>query len=77
LALVFIAMFATYGLGVIAGWNDGDDALFAFASRRAATSYSIVAGVVLIGFLYFSPLTFGWSLSNAAFARREKVLHPF
>jgi dolichyl-phosphate-mannose-protein mannosyltransferase len=76
-ALVFIAMFATYGLGVVAGWADGDDRLFSFASKRAATSYAIVAGIVLIGFLYFSPLTFGWSLSNAAFARREKVLHPF
>jgi dolichyl-phosphate-mannose-protein mannosyltransferase len=75
-ALVFLAMFATYGLGVVAGWNDGDDALFSFASRRAATSYAAVAAFVLIGFLYFAPLTFGWSLSNRAFARREKVLHP-
>lgn len=77
-ALVFLVMFGAYGLGVIAGWNDGaDDALFSFSSRRAARSYVLVATIVFIGFLYFLPLTFGWSLSNTAFARRETVLHPF
>jgi dolichyl-phosphate-mannose--protein O-mannosyl transferase len=71
-------MFSAYALGVLAGWCDADDdALLSFASRRAARSYYAVAAIVVIGFLYFAPLTFGWSLSNAAFARREFVLHPF
>jgi dolichyl-phosphate-mannose-protein mannosyltransferase len=77
-ALVFIVMFSTYAVGVLAGWNEGDDdALLSFTSRRAARSYAGVAAIVLLGFLYFAPLTFGWSLSNAAFAHRERVLHPF
>jgi dolichyl-phosphate-mannose-protein mannosyltransferase len=77
-ALVFMVMFATYGLGVIAGWNAGDDSvLLSLTSRRAARSYAVVAALVFVGFLYFLPLTFGWSLSNTAFARRERVLHPF
>lgn len=77
-ALVFIVLLAVYCAGIFAGWQDEpDDRLFAFSSRRSAVSYAATAGLILVGFLYFLPFVYGWSLSNAAYDQRFWVLHPF
>jgi dolichyl-phosphate-mannose--protein O-mannosyl transferase len=35
-----------------------------------------VAALVLVGFVYFSPFTFGWTLSERSYDARFWVLHP-
>ena len=77
-ALIFLVAFATYGMAVLAGWQERPDArLFEFPSRRSAVSYWTAAALILAAFLYFLPLTYGWPLTQAAFDRRFWVLHPF
>jgi dolichyl-phosphate-mannose--protein O-mannosyl transferase len=76
-ALVWLVLLAVMSLGIAAGWYVATvDALWRFPSRRSRVAYSIVAGVVLIGFVYFSPFTFGWPLSAWSYDARFWVLHP-
>jgi dolichyl-phosphate-mannose-protein mannosyltransferase len=76
-ALIWLIALAVMAIGVIAGWNeDGDDVLWHFPTRRSAALYWAIAGVVLVGFAYFSPFTFGWPLSQTSYDARFWVLHP-
>jgi dolichyl-phosphate-mannose--protein O-mannosyl transferase len=76
-ALVFLITLAVMSLGVLAGWNDPDDAeLWRFPSQRSARMYWSVVAVVLCGFLYFAPFSYGWSLSQWSHDARFWVLHP-
>ncbi len=79
-ALVWLSMWAAVCLGAQAGWSDTGDAdatpLFRFSSRRSAAGYWTVVAAILIGFIYFAPLTYGWPLSPRAYDARFWVLHP-
>ncbi len=76
-ALVWLVLLAVMSAGVAAGWNDADDdVLWSFPSARSRVAYWTVAAVVLIGFVYFSPFTFGWQLSAWSYDARFWVLHP-
>lgn len=77
-ALVFVIMLAAYWGGTMAGWQtSSDERLFSFSSASSARWYWAVFGLIVIGFLYFLPFTYGWSLTQAAHDRRFWVLHPF
>jgi dolichyl-phosphate-mannose--protein O-mannosyl transferase len=76
-ALVWLVLLAVMAAGVAAGWNDAnDDVLWSFPTARSRVAYWTVAAVVLIGFVYFSPFTFGWPLSEWSYDARFWVLHP-
>jgi dolichyl-phosphate-mannose-protein mannosyltransferase len=75
-ALAFGVLLAVYLLGTVAGWNDRDDALFSFESRRSARLYWGVMALVVAAFLYFLPLSYGFMISQGAFDARFWVLHP-
>jgi dolichyl-phosphate-mannose--protein O-mannosyl transferase len=76
-ALVFAIMLAAYCGGTLAGWNDDRDGrLWTFPSRRSAMVYWSVAALVLVGFIYFLPLTYGWPLSRESYDQHFWVLHP-
>jgi dolichyl-phosphate-mannose--protein O-mannosyl transferase len=75
-ALTFGVLLAAYRAGLVGGWND-HDALFRFPSRRSAALYVGLVALVALSFLYFSPLSFGWLISQQAFDQRFTVLHPF
>ncbi|MEP6495166.1 MAG: phospholipid carrier-dependent glycosyltransferase [bacterium] len=76
-ALLFLIILAVMSLGVLAGWNEPDDgALWRFRSRASAALYWGVASAVLLGFLYFAPLSYGWALSQTAHDARFWMLHP-
>ncbi|MGH7616700.1 MAG: phospholipid carrier-dependent glycosyltransferase [Gemmatimonadaceae bacterium] len=75
-ALVFAVLLGAYVLGSAAGWNDGDDALFRFESARSARLYWGVVALIIVAFAYFSPLSYGWTISQRAFDNRFWVLHP-
>lgn len=75
-ALVFGVLLAAYLLGTVAGWNERDEPLFDFASRRSARLYWGVIALVVVSFLYFVPLSYGFVISQSAFDARFWVLHP-
>jgi dolichyl-phosphate-mannose--protein O-mannosyl transferase len=75
-ALVFAVLLAVYWAGTIAHWNDDDGPLFHFASRRSAVRYWGLVTLIVVSFAYFSPLSYGWTISERAFDNRFWVLHP-
>jgi dolichyl-phosphate-mannose-protein mannosyltransferase len=76
-ALVFLITLAVMSIGVLADWNTPDDAvLFRFPSPASSRLYWGVCAVVLCGFLYFAPFSYGWSLSQWSHDARFWVLHP-
>jgi dolichyl-phosphate-mannose-protein mannosyltransferase len=75
-ALVFGVLVATYVAGLAAGWL-GDDGLFHFRSRASAAMYWGLALAIVVGFVFFSPLSFGLIESQRSFDARFWVLHPF
>jgi len=73
---LLVALAAVVG-GIAAGWmDDADAAPWRFGSRRSAGVYVGVVALVLVSFLYFSPFTYGFTLSAAAYDARFWVLHP-
>jgi dolichyl-phosphate-mannose-protein mannosyltransferase len=78
-ALVFVIMLAAYWGGTVAGWQSSsdDDRLFSFSSASSARWYWATFALIVVGFLYFLPFTYGWSLTQAAHDRRFWILHPF
>lgn len=75
-ALVFVISLATYSTGVIAGWMSDDSRLWRFPSRRSATLYWVILGVVFASFLYFLPFTYGWHMSDRSWDIHFRLLHP-
>jgi dolichyl-phosphate-mannose-protein mannosyltransferase len=75
-ALTILVVFAALSVGVSAGWTADEDS-WRFASRRSSALYLTLVAAMLVGFLYFLPLTYGFTLSGAAFDQRFAVLHPF
>jgi dolichyl-phosphate-mannose-protein mannosyltransferase len=75
-ALVFGVLVSVYWLGTIMGWNERDEPLFSFESRRSARLYWAVFALVVLSFLYFLPLSYGFVMSQTAFDARFWILHP-
>jgi dolichyl-phosphate-mannose-protein mannosyltransferase len=75
-ALVVAVLLAVYWVGTIAHWNGNDDALFHFESRRSAVRYWGLVALVVVSFAYFSPLSYGWTISQRGFDNRFWILHP-
>lgn len=75
-ALVFGVLAAAYWWGTVARWNDDETPLFHFASRRSATLYWALVALIVVSFAYFSPLSYGWPISQRAFDTRFWVLNP-
>ena len=82
-ALVFLIMFAAYVGGTLAGWNEADETAdgsrtpWRFPTRASAALYWGIMALIVVGFVYFLPFTYGWSLTQPQFDARFWVLHPF
>ncbi len=74
-ALVWLVMLGAFVLGFTVEPAASPDVL-GFPDRRSRIVYCAFGVLVLIGFIYFSPLTYGWPLSDAAYDARFRVLHP-
>ena len=75
-ALVFVAALASVMIGIPAGWNGGREDVWSFPTRRSALGYAGTLMLLLAGFLYFLPFTYGWTMSVASWDARFWVLHP-
>jgi dolichyl-phosphate-mannose-protein mannosyltransferase len=75
-ALVFVVALASVMLGIPAGWNDARGDSWSFPTRRSAAGYAAMLALLLVGFLYFLPFTYGWTMSLASWEARFWVLHP-
>jgi len=75
-ALVFLAALAALLIGVPAGWDRSGENLSTFPNRRSAGLYAGIIALLLIGFVYFLPFTYGWPMSQTAYDARFWVLHP-
>jgi dolichyl-phosphate-mannose-protein mannosyltransferase len=69
-AFLFSLAIAVLGLGLMAGWTDRSDQFWHFPSRTSAIIYGSVLLVALAGFLFFAPLSYGWSISPEALQHR-------
>jgi len=61
--LLFSVALATICLGILAGWMDDDGSPWRFTSRRSARLYWGLAALAVAGFLFFTPETYGWTVS--------------
>ena len=75
-ALVFVAALASVAIGIPAGWNGARDAFWSFPTRRSLAGYVGAIALILVGFLYFMPFTYGWTMSIASWDTHFWVLHP-
>jgi dolichyl-phosphate-mannose-protein mannosyltransferase len=77
-ALTVVVALAAFAGGVLTGeMRDGERAPWVFPSRRSAAVYAGIVLLLAIGFVYFSPFTYGFTQSGAAWDLRFRVLHPF
>jgi len=74
--LVFVVALASVIIGVRAEWNGGRDDFWSFPTRRSAAGYLATFALLLVGFLYFLPFTYGWTMSLASWDAHFWVLHP-
>jgi dolichyl-phosphate-mannose-protein mannosyltransferase len=75
-ALVFVAALGSVMIGVPAGWGGQPDAFWSFPTRRSRAGYIAAVVLLLVGFVYFLPFTYGWNLTLASWEARFWVLHP-
>ena len=75
-ALIFVVALASVMIGVPAGWDGGRDDFWRFPTRRSAAGYVATFALLLVGFLYFLPFTYGWTMSLASWEAHFWVLHP-
>ncbi len=76
-ALIWISMVAAFASGVLTGWAQmSDSAPWRFPSRRSRALYLTLAALIVVGFVYFSPFTYGFGLSSRSYDQHFWVLHP-
>ncbi|HVX38058.1 MAG TPA: phospholipid carrier-dependent glycosyltransferase [Gemmatimonadaceae bacterium] len=76
-ALIWIAMLGALTIGIVGGWAEQpDDASWRFPSARSRVTYAAIVALIVIGFVYFSPFTYGFGLSSRAYDQHFWVLHP-
>ena len=76
-ALTLLTALAAYVFGVMTRTIDDDAPPWRIPTRRMQLVYGGVLALVLIGFVYFLPFTYGWRVSAAGFDHRFWVLHPY
>lgn len=69
-ALLFCIAAVSIGLGLLAGWMTDGEAVWQFRSWRPAALYWGILAVVLAGFLFFAPISYGLPLSNGGLSAR-------
>jgi dolichyl-phosphate-mannose--protein O-mannosyl transferase len=69
-SFIFSLAAVSIGLGLLAGWMTDSKAVWQFPSRRSAVLYWGTIVVVLAGFVFFAPLSYGLPLTDGGFADR-------
>lgn len=70
-ALIFCIGAVSVGLGQLAGWDSDADGAWRFPSRGSLVLYVGLLAVVLAGFAFFAPLSYGTELSDGGLAARD------
>jgi dolichyl-phosphate-mannose-protein mannosyltransferase len=69
-SFLFCIAAVSIGLGLLAGWMTDGERVWRFPSPRSATLYWCVLAVVVVGFLFFAPISYGLPLSNGGLSAR-------
>ena len=69
-AFIFCIAAVSIGLGLLAGWMTEGEEVWRFPSRRSAALYWGILGVVLAGFLFFVPISYGLPLTDGGLSTR-------
>ncbi|MGH3769542.1 MAG: phospholipid carrier-dependent glycosyltransferase [Pseudonocardiaceae bacterium] len=69
-ALLFCIAAVSIGLGVLAGWMTDGETFWEFPSRRSAVLYGGILAVLVAGFVFFAPISYGLPLSDSGLAAR-------
>lgn len=76
-ALIWIAMLAALSGGILAGWSEiPAESPWRFPSGRSRALYLAIVALIVIGFVYFAPFTYGFGMSSRAYDQHFWVLHP-
>jgi dolichyl-phosphate-mannose-protein mannosyltransferase len=73
-ALIYSVLFATIGVGALAGWDGDEERFCEFPNVMSRRLYGGLAAGATILFLYLIPLTYGWPLSDAGLLHRRWIL---
>ena len=73
-ALVYSLLFATVGIGALAGWDGDDDAFWQFPSATSRRLFVAVAGAATLLFVYLMPISCGWTISAEGMLHRRWIL---
>jgi dolichyl-phosphate-mannose--protein O-mannosyl transferase len=65
-ALAFSIALAVVGVGTLVGWMDDE--------RRGARLYWAFAGLAVVSFLYFAPISYGTPITESGFRQRMNLL---
>jgi dolichyl-phosphate-mannose-protein mannosyltransferase len=69
-SFMFCIAAVSIGLGLLAGWMMDGETLWRFPSRRSTALYWSILAVVLAGFLFFAPISYGLPLSDGGLSYR-------
>jgi dolichyl-phosphate-mannose-protein mannosyltransferase len=70
-SLIFCIAAVSIGLGLLAGWMTDGEEVWKFTSWRSAGLYGGILAVVLVGFLFFAPISYGLPLSDGGLSARN------
>lgn len=69
-SFLFCIAAVSIGLGLLAGWMTDGEKWWRFPSWRSAGLYWGILAVALVGFLYFTPISYGLPLSDGSLSDR-------
>jgi dolichyl-phosphate-mannose-protein mannosyltransferase len=73
-ALTYSLLFATVGIGALAGWDGDDDAFWRFPSANSRRLFLGVAGAAALLFVYLMPISCGWTITSEGMLHRRWIL---
>lgn len=74
-ALVVLVSLSAYSTGLAAGWGSGGEPVWTLRGRQRVL-VGVLLALMFVSFLYFSPFSYGMTLSASAWDQRFWVLHP-
>ncbi|MBW4061413.1 phospholipid carrier-dependent glycosyltransferase [Candidatus Saccharibacteria bacterium] len=70
-ALIYSIALASLGLGLVSGWNLTSDHFWHFRSKASRNGYIAALVLIVVGFVYFIPLSYGNPISPSSLVQHD------